>query len=287
MPEIISATDRPRTAKVSFGVVEEVASLARARSNGGADPRSNAKEIGKAFVAGASIVRYGREWHMGQTQHQGRWITGRIGFQAAGVTELWNATLRDFEESRLSAGTTSPFALNAGTQRIVFQIRPGFIRPNSFTGALQALMNEGDALRRWRVSTDTRRVEWPDWINSIDRLVELRFTLNRPNPNYKDREKVRELIEGLDAATVQIIARADPEDPDGLTVDDAFVSQMIEHASHDGTWRAVGEKAGEPDPLKWRSDEEVLPEHTVQADPETKEASPEDLKNQLGEADAD
>jgi hypothetical protein len=88
---------------------------------------------------------------MGQVRIEGLSIVGRIGFEAANMVELWDEAARDFREETLRAGLTSPFAIDPAKMRVAFQLRSGAIRVRSFTGALQALMNEV-SVERWRVA---------------------------------------------------------------------------------------------------------------------------------------
>jgi len=244
-------------------------------------PANLADALRDAIVPGTSASRYERLWLMGQFEEEDGYLFGRIGFQGAGTTELWNEQKKDFEEAQFPAGTTSPFALRVGTGELAFQRRPGTIRPTSFTGALQALMNEVSDYTRWRVEQETKAVPWPDWATSVDRVTELRFHLERPNPNYKDRERVKQIIEGANARVANLVLKASDDDLQGLDLDDEIVKQAIDHATRNyGTFKAVGERPGEPE-VSWKSDEEVVPERTIGADPATREASHGGLRNEL------
>jgi hypothetical protein len=52
--------------------------------------------IEAAIVPGLRETRYGREWRMGQYRRENGFLFGRIGFEAAGVTELWSDESNDF-----------------------------------------------------------------------------------------------------------------------------------------------------------------------------------------------
>lgn len=219
---------------------------------------------------------------MGQSHEEEGYLFGRIGFQAAGVTELWNEETNDFEEAQLPAGTTAPFLLDLGSGGLAFQRRPGLIRPTSFTGAFQALLNAASDFAQWRVHQETRKVEWRDWVGSVDRVIELRFRLVRPNPDYEGRPDVERIIEGANAQLAGLVLKTGDDDIEGLDIDDALIAQAIDHASRYGTYSALGEREGE-EPVKWTSDQEVVPERTIDADPATREARAEGLRRELTE----
>jgi hypothetical protein len=262
---------KPAEARVQFARVVAV-------TLPGADLAGALRDV---IVPGTAASRYDRLWLMGQYEEDNGYLFGRIGFQAAGTTELWNEQKKDFEEAQFPAGTTSPFALRLATGELAFQRRPGTIRPTSFTGALQALMNEVSDYTRWRVEQESKTVPWSDWISSVDRVAELRFHLERPNPNYKDRKRVEQIIEGANASVADLVLKASHDDAQGLDVDDEIIRQAIDHATRKyGTFKAVGERSGEPE-VAWKSDAEVVPERTIGADPATREAPHGGLRKEL------
>jgi len=167
--------------------------------------------------------------------------------------------------------------------RVVFQLRPGAIRPRSFTGALQALMNAASPTERWRVYQETDLVSFDNWRLSVDRVVRFRARLERPNPHYADRGRVRDLVEGANARMAEVAWTAAPEDPQGLDTQDSLMREAIEHARNHGRARAVGERRGAP--TTWDSTIEGSSEtRVVLADVETREVHPTDLRAQLGDA---
>jgi hypothetical protein len=236
----------------------------------------------KALVPGTRIERHRRVWRMGQVRREGRSLVGRIGFEAPGLAELWDDEIADFKETERPAGTTSPFAIDSRSFRVAFQLRPGLIRAKSFTGALQALMNAADPVDRWRVFQELETVPFAEWVESVDRILSLRIRLERPNPHYADRERVRALIEGANARMAEIVLNADPEDLQGLDISDPFIVESIEHANEHGGYSALAETRGER--TQWSSPQEGAAEtRIVEADPKTHDVSHAALRQQLGD----
>jgi len=262
-----------RQGRVAFAIIEALTLFAASDFD---------KAITESLLPGTRIERHRRTWFMGQVRREGRSIVGRIGFQAANVAEVWDEQLNDFREDKLLAGTTSPFAIEPKHRRVAFQLRPGLIRVRSFTGALQALMNEASPVNRWRVSQEVEAVPFTKWAESVDRIVRLRVRLRRPNPHYGDRKRVQELVEGANAQMARIVWSADPEALDGIDVNDEFVREAISHAERYGSYAASAERGGVP--VAWGSDQEAAAEErVVEADPETGEIPAERLRRQLGD----
>jgi hypothetical protein len=236
--------------------------------------------IRRSLRPGTAHQRYTRMWRMGRWQEEDGLILGRIGFQSPSTTELFNEEVSDFVEEAFTQGATSPFVIDPSSQRIVFQVRSGVIRPHSFTGALQALLNEASEFERWRVRPETYEVDWETWVNSVDRIAQLRIRLERPNPHYAERERVERLIEETNARIAELVLTAEQQG-EGIDISDEFIVEAIEHARTYGRWSAEGERAGEPT-MRWTSDETVAtPERTIEADPTTHEARFEGMAREL------
>lgn len=220
----------------------------------------------ESLVPGTMVLRYGRIWRMGQWHRDGRWIVGRIGFEQEGQAELWDDERKDFVERALMLAQTVPFAIDVTNMRVAFQLRRQIVRPGTFRGNFQALLNEVSPYRYWIVRLEgVVQPEWPRWVESVDRLVELRIHMERPNPRYRG-EQVQEVFERSKAAAVDLVLRA-PEDasldPDGPD----FVRQAIEHAEEYGNYSATGTSLRDDrmEEEKWRS--------TLEGEVEKKESS--------------
>jgi hypothetical protein len=249
------------------------------------DPSASLVE---AIRPATQVERYNRIWRMGQIRRGGPWISGRIGYETiGGPAQLWSEELQDFEEVSLLEGRTSPFAVHLPTRHVAFQLRMPQIKPRTFTGAFQALLNEASVAFRWRVIEEIIEVSWPEWRQSVERVIALRFALARPNPNYGNRQQLRQLIEDGNAEMVKTIMRANPEDLDGLNVDSEFVRESIEHVSEGyGNFAADGEavEEGEAYLTSWSSAQGGTPvQRTVELDPDSPEVVDEDLQHALAE----
>jgi len=224
---------------------------------------------------------------MGQWEEEGKAIVGRIGFQSSATAELWDDEINDFKEMARPLGVTSPFAIDPAAMRVAFQVRGSQIKVKAFTRALQKLLNEASPNDRWRVSHDTRQASLEQWAADVERITDVRLTLKRPNPHYGPRDRVEQIVEGTNAALIEIAARAASDDPSGIDLNDALIAQAIDHAQHSyGRARIVGELNGEK--TQWSSEDESVAEiRTALTDPETHEVSLRTLRRELGDSSAE
>lgn len=268
----VEQVEGPRAGRIAFAKIEPLTLHANAAPD---------QALRAALIRGTYIERHNRIWHMGQIREEGRSIVGRIGFQTSAIAELWDEEREDFSEAQQWAGLTSPFAIDPVKLRVAFQLRPGFIRVKSFTGALQALMN-ATSDDRWRVYQELEPVPFDDWVTSVDRVVALRIRVERPNPHYGDRANVKRLIEGANARMAELAWKADPEALDGLDVSEPFIREALDHASEYGGYAAEGERADKP--TRWDSEHKGAAEQReVDADPVTREVPTQTLREQLGD----
>jgi hypothetical protein len=106
----------------------------------------------------------------------------------------WDEEARDFVTGR-GPGSTSRFAINTQTFRVVFQLRPGLIAPGTFRYNFQALLNEASPIE-WRVRLEgVSQPPWEDWRERVARIVKLTVKMERPNPHFPG-DQVERLFEG-------------------------------------------------------------------------------------------
>jgi hypothetical protein len=234
-----------------------------------------------ALVPGTAHERHRRRWRMGQVRAEADSVVGRIGFVSSGITELFDESINDFFEAAAPAGVTSPFAIAPSSGRVAFQLRGQTIKAQSFCGALQALMNEASD-ERWRVTPDFEEVDWDTWVQDVDRVTKLSIRLLPPNPNFHGRGRVEEIVDGTNAAMAYVALNADPSASEGLDLTEPAIVEFIDHAAQYGSYSAEAEAADEL--VKWTSARGAASEiREVPVDPTTKEASPDDLRRELGD----
>lgn len=241
-------------------------------------------ELRSSAVPGTRIERHRRVWRMGQVREDSGFLMGRIGFEKGTMTERWNEARAAFEEAAAIAGTTSPFAIRLEDGLIAFQRRPGEIKMKTFTGALQALINEASEQVTWRVEGFTYERDWSTWVGSVAAVTNLEVTLRRPNPHYSDRKNIKAIMEGAEAELAKLKLQAASDD--GIAMEDEFVRQSIEHVQAGyGTLKAVGKDQG-GEVTSWKDGTMSPPESTIDADPTTREVPAERLRDELQGKDA-
>lgn len=235
---------QPPTGRIAFAQIEALTLSGTMRPQ---------QALEAALVGGTRIERYGRVWRMGPWKHEGQAIVGRIGFESAGINELWDEDAQDFREGTRQLGLTSPFAVDPATLRVAFQVRGSDIRVKSFTGALEDLLNQASPADRWRVEREFTEISFEEWATTkVARVALIRATLERPNPHYAGRERIEEIVKGTRARLAELVVRADPADPQGIDVNSPIVREAVDHVSRNyGSLTAVGELHG--DETQWTS----------------------------------
>lgn len=211
--------------------------------------------LDESWLSGATARRYGREWRLSRPDHEnGQWI-GRIGFVKPGeVTTLeWDDEAEDFIEGDASGGVVVPFVIDVSEQVVAYQLRGNLVRPNTFTGALEALLNQNPTYV-WSVYPLVVPRSFESWKSEIDRVTAFRFKLIPPNPNWIGRELVQGIVEGLETQLLTLSGRGQDID----TGSDLF-RQALDHVlqefgqatvqgrdklGFDSTWRTVKDTGG-------------------------------------------
>ncbi|HEV2809616.1 MAG TPA: hypothetical protein VGV93_04355 [Acidimicrobiales bacterium] len=228
--------------------------------------------LSEALKPGLPVSRYGRDWRLGGLRRDGSMFTGRIGFERArGRNELWDEERQDFFQSVLREGATSPFALNADSMIVAFQLRSSpQIKRTSFTGAFQAILREGSQQDDWDVAPLTKETTLDEFVQRVEVVHVFKARLLRPNPDFRNRDRVEQLIEGTNANLLDIAAQND----DGIELDDATVQQAIAHADDGhGHYLAKGKEHGNEVTFDSRTDEAPPEVQTPDIDPATGEVS--------------
>lgn len=177
---------------------------------------SLADNVGEAlresWDAGATIVRYGRRWHLTRIIDDTEdYLVARIGFVTEGdfSTLVFDHTQQDFVLGDAPSGTVVPFAVRKSDGRIVFQLYPGIVRETTFTGALEELLNASDrSMYIWRIESLAEPEDFQSWFSRTRGIRRFEFTLERPNPNYVDRPIVEHLVEDTRLETLRLSGKA-------------------------------------------------------------------------------
>lgn len=267
-PDVEGQVRRRRAGRVAFGHI-------RALTVRGHLP----DQLREALKPGQSVQHYQRTWILGQTTESDGVIFGRLGFERASSGTRFDRETRDFVTERRADGTYSVFGIAVAEMRVAFQTHGQTIKPQSFVGALQALLNESSPTERWRVEREYTPQTWQTWLADVERIDKIKVRVRRPNPDYQGRSKVEGLLEGLNAEVAELQAKADADDPQGIDPRDDLLTQLIGHAESYGAVDARGEDAAGR-PLQLNTERHVN-EAEVEVDPETGEVRQDDLRRHL------
>jgi len=184
--------------------------------------------LAESWTPGGEVTRYGRTWRISRPRLSGSYWTGRIGFIREGelTTVGWDPKQEDFRTEEASGGVIVPLTLSAETGVIAFQLRSGVVRPTTFTGALQGLLNQSQTYR-WQVQPLVIERPYPEWRQTVVRVSEARFRLLQPNPNWADRKEVEHIVDQLEAQVARLEARA--AQGEGLNDASPLFKQALDH----------------------------------------------------------
>lgn len=236
------------------------------------------------LVPGTAITRYKRTWRIGQNRRVGDCIIGRIGSETAqGIAELWDEKSKDFVPHQVPDGATSPFAINLLDFRIAYQLRAGVFRRQGIMGAFQALLNQaagGNSV--WRVTADLSPITLDAWLGLMDSVDQVWVRIDRPNPHFGARERLKEMIEKSNAASIAMTFKA--EAGASVSLDEEILKEAREHVVDEnyGEMRLDG-RDGDVSERYDTKRGAAPPERKVAAHPETGEADPNDLRHLIGD----
>lgn len=239
-----------------------------------------------AWRPGVEVIKRGkRRWRMaGRLQPlTSSMLYGRIGFERPPErTERWDDAEQDFIITDVQQGATAPFVIDTSSWLVAFQLRSQINR-QQFAAALEELLVTASRLDGWHVvPLVTTQSSFRGWASTVDRVTTLRIKLRRPNPNYRGRKKVEEIIEGAHVIAATIDYTALPDDDRGINLEDAIVSQAIEHVELNyGTIRATGQRNGRPEAYNSKTGEVAVEVQAGEVEPETGEVRPTDLSGAL------
>lgn len=187
-----------------------------------------------SWTAGATITRYRRRWNLSRPHQETReFIVGRIGF--VGESEVSSVTfdydVGDFVREGVPAGVLVPFGVRFSDGLVVYQIRPGAVTEESFTGALASLLNSAANEFAWSVEAALINRSWEDWRKQVEAVTSFNFRLDKPNPHYADDFRIKNLIENINLEYARLAGKA--REGEGINTDDDLFRQAIDHVLRD------------------------------------------------------
>src|SRR5438477_4085061 len=130
-----------------------------------------AQALMESLVPGTTVTRYGRTWHMARYEKDGNVVIGHIGFDVQ-ESAIWSEEVKDFLSVR--PAQVAAYALDVEQMRVAFELRGKAIRPWTFQGNFEALLNAAPSPYKWTVRLDG--VEQPpreEWVERVDRITEV------------------------------------------------------------------------------------------------------------------
>jgi hypothetical protein len=240
-----------------------------------------ATQLASIVVAGATTERYNRIWHVGRTRIDNGVLFGRLGYESTAAADLWDEERKDFHETSTPSGVVSPFAISLRSFLLVFQTRSSDIQVTSFTGALQGILRDASG-QDWNIRPARQEMSYRQWRSTVDRVTQMRFTVEPPNPNYQDRPDIEKLIEGARLSSAELVLKSDQS----IYTDADIVLQLLDHVENRGYGKDVfvGERTVSGEVVESVYSSEMHGETEVvvlAANPDTGEVEQEALLHEL------
>ena len=239
-------------------------------------PPDLAEALDEALEPGKHIFRHKRKWRLTQHQIEDGWMSGRLGFDSQSAAGLWNEQRKDYETVRPSQIT--PWVIDTRTGRVAFELKGGTIKPESFRGTFQALLNEEATVFHWRVTLEEQSYpSWEEWKASVSRITNVRAKMTVPNPRYGG-QLVEHLFEDAKLSAATLAVQGDNVDLD----DSELLKESIDHAKRYGRIRAKGVSGPDGKKEEWRSEEHgAADREEAPRDPESMEVPAGSLRKLL------
>lgn len=256
----------PRIYKVAFAAIELAGLFA-------AEQSTFEDALREAWSPGSRVTRYGRTWRISAPRRQpGDVLSGRMGFvrEDEVATLAWDEKRKDFVRGEASGGVVVPFAVDLDRRAVAFQLVSGQVRPTSFIGAFEGLLNAGGT-GQWSLQQLVERFDYERWSESVERVVGFRFRIERANPHYHDNDMAEQLLEDLRLAVASIQGRgADVAD------DSPGFVQLLDHVRRQYGGGIV--RGTEPDghESEWRSTDGGIVPAIERVESDDEEELPED-----------
>ena len=96
-------------------------------------------------------------------------------------------------------------------------------------GAFQALLNgaAGTGRRAWKVSANLEPITLDDWLGLVDSVDQVWVKVERPNPHYGNRRKLRELVEDSNSQSISMTFKA--QEGESVSLDEDILSEARQH----------------------------------------------------------
>lgn len=224
--------------------------FATIQSEGLFEDESLGTMIRESWAPGATITRYGRTWHLTQmhTPAPGL-VSGEIGFvSGAQVSSVFfDEKTREFVSNDVSTGTRVPFVVDVETGALAYQLYPGLVRENSFTGALEGLLNT-QSIYFLTVVSSTEIMTWSEWRERVDKITAFEIRLDRPNPHYDDDQLIEDAIEGIQLEYLRLSGKALDE---GANPEADLFQQAMDHVLRDYGRASIHGVMADGEPSTW------------------------------------
>ena len=203
-------------------------------------PHDFAAALRSSLVPGTWVVRYGKRWYMAQHRDSGdRWIEGRLAFESASEEPggIWDEQQNDIRPMDTVGRPVLPldYVIDTRAKRVAFELKRPHVRPGTFQGNFQALLQNASALP-WRVNLEgVEQPPWEEWVKRVDRVTDVWITMRPANP-HSPAEEIQSVFDDAKASAAVLHVQGD----DVEISDSDLLVASLEHARLYGKISATG-----------------------------------------------
>ena len=203
----------------------------------GADDYRSALE--QSWIGGTSITHKNTDWLLSKPTHFNSYVwTGHFGYVREDdfATVEWDEENSEFLQRNVDGGTAFPFMVD--TSKRLLSIQSLGRTAASLIQRLTYLLNE-NGVYGWNITPLVRHMTFQEWRDTVGGVTKMTARLESPNPKWKDKPQLEELITQTNSRSVHLEARSFSGDFIDLGSD--WGREVLDHVSDGyGTIDVVG-----------------------------------------------
>ena len=194
----------------------------------GADDYRSALE--QSWIGGTRITHEANDWLLSKPTHFSSNVwTGHFGFVLEDdlPTVEWDEETSEFLQRNLDRGTAFPFMVDTSKRLLSIQLF-GSRTAAALTQRLKALLDE-NGVHYWSINLLVRRMTFEQWRTTVSGITEIKARLERPNPKWKNKPQLQELVAQTNSGVVRLEAKSSPHE--FVNMDSDWGRELLDHVS--------------------------------------------------------
>ena len=193
----------------------------------------------QSWIGGSRITHRNTDWLLSKPTHFNSYVwTGHFGYVREDdfATVEWDEESSEFLQRNVDRGTAFPFMVD--TSKRLLSIQSLGHPAASLIQRLTHLLND-NGVYGWEITPLVRHMTFQEWSGTVAGVTKMTARLDSPNPKWKGKPKLEELITQTNSRSVRLEARSFSSDFIDLGSD--WGREVLDHVSDGyGTINVVG-----------------------------------------------